>query len=315
MKSIAFAFAGSILCLQAASPPRTLSPRELLEARRQLTAVEIARVFAASREALAGKTVRMQPAGVTPGPELRMRGGGRLARFRTSYSSVNGVVPSSGPATRWTEEVRMIVDYTGRPARACEGSPASAESGASGAAASAAGTGELVIEYTWRRRSNQSAPPAGWGVSARRGGEREAGMPGLVPLFDTLRGITSLDGPDQRQAFGKRSGRGFTAPFVSIHDERPEHPERQLLPSTPRQIGDPEPNVAGVPPPRPEPKKPLQTLWIDTASLLPLRWEVTDQGRRLHLFDFIYEPLDIRIPKQLANGAPPDCIREPSFRP
>lgn len=136
-------------------------------------------------------------------------------------------------------------------------------------------------------------------------------MPGLIPVFEMLRGLENPAGDDTRQSFGNRSARGFAAPFVSIHDEKHG---RSLPRSMPRQIGDPEPNVAGEPPPRPEPK-PVQTLWIDTESLLPLQWEVTDHGRRLQRFDFIYEPLDIRLPAELAPGAAPDCVREPLFRP
>jgi hypothetical protein len=306
MKSIVI-LVGSMLCLQATSTSRTLSPRELLDARRPLTAAEISSVLAASREALAGKTLRMSAGGIGRGPELLMRGDGQLARFRAHYSSVGGIVPSSGPSTRWTEETTRIIDYTGRPARSCDASPASA--------ASAAGTGELVIEYTWRRRSNESTPPLGWAVVARSRDERDAGMPGLIPVFEMLRGLKNPAGDDIRQSFGNRSARGFAAPFVSIHDERhDERYGRSLLRSMPRQIGDPEPNVAGEPPPRPEPK-PVQTLWIDTESLLPLQWEVTDHGRRLQRFDFIYEPLDIRLPAELAPGAAPDCVREPLFRP
>lgn len=297
--------AGSVLLLQATGAPPTMSPRELLEARRPLTTAEISRVLAASREALAGRTLRMSASATGQGPELLMRGDGQLARFRISYSTVNGVVPSSGPSSRWTEDVTKVIDYTGRPARSCDASATSTTP-----TASAAGAGELVIEYTLSRRSNEQRPPRGWSAVARRLGEREAGMPGLVPVFEMLRGIGSPVGDDTRQTFGNRSARGFVAPFVSIHDERHG---RSLLPSSPSLIGDPQPNIAGEPRPRPEPK-PMQTLWIDTESLLPLQWEVTDHGKRLQRFDFIYEPLDIRLPA-LASGAPPDCIREPSFRP
>lgn len=304
MKSIVL-LVGSALFLQAAGVPPQLAPRELLDARRPLTAAEISSVLAASRQALAGKTLRMSAGGVARGLELVMRGDGQVARFRMSYSTVSGIVPSSGPSTQWTEETTKIIDYTGRPARACDASTAS---GASASAADA-GAGELVIEYTLSRRSNEQGPPRGWAAAARRRGEREAGAPGLIPVFEMLRGIVgsegtgSLAGDDTRQAFGNRSARGFVAPFVSIHDERHT---RSLLTSGPRLIGDPEPNIAGEPRPRPEPK-PMQTLWIDTESLLPLRWEVTDHGRRLQLFDFIYEPLDIRLPA--TSAAPPDCIR------
>jgi hypothetical protein len=296
VKSIVLLVVGWTLFLQAAGTSPQLSPRELLNARRPLTDAEIASVLHASRGALAGKTFRLYSGGVASGPEVLMRGDGELARFRTTYGMIGGVVPASGPSSRWEEETTKIVDYTNRPARQCDATTGSGSA-----------TSELVIEYTHSRRTPSPYPP-GWSVAARRRIEREAGMPGFIPVFEMLRGIggagSSLTSDDdgQRQRIGDRWARGFVARFVSLH------PERRHSPSSARRIGDPEPNVAGEPPPRPEPN-PIQTLWIDTESLLPLRWEVTDHGRREQGFDFIFEPIDIRLPTNLGDAAVPDCIR------
>lgn len=63
---------------------------------------------------------------------------------------------------------------------------------------------------------------------------------------------------------------------------------------------DPIPNVVG----EPMPNAAVQTLWIDTKSLLPLRW------RRLtvtvvYAHDFTYRPINLRVPGGIRA---PDCI-------
>jgi hypothetical protein len=70
----------------------------------------------------------------------------------------------------------------------------------------------------------------------------------------------------------------------------------------PMIIGDPIPNVRGDR----APIESLQSLWIDTESLLPLRWEVNRRGERTHGLDFTYVPIDLQPP---AGVQPPDCIR------
>jgi hypothetical protein len=284
VKAVVLLVVGVTLFLQApdASPP--LSPRELLDAPRPLTSPEIASVLLASRDALAGKTLRLS-FGPAPGPEVLMGSAGQPARIRWSSGLVGGFVSASGQSRQWTENITKIVDYTDRPARHCDGSAAAA--------------GELVIEYT-HRRTTPEQQPAGWTVTARRRAEREVGTPGLIPVFEMLRGVGSLTSND-RQPIGDRWARGFVAQFVSLMDHRTKG-SRQLL------IGDPLPNVVGERPPGEEPM-PIQTLWIDTESLLPLRWEVTDHGRHLQHYDFIFEPLDLRLPADLTRTAPPDCIR------
>jgi hypothetical protein len=310
MKAVVFLVVGSTLfpltpsastsLSQPSSPsqPSPLSPRELLDAQRPLTSTEIASVFAASHEALAGKTFRLS-AGVASGPHVLMGSAGLPARIRMKYALVSGIVPASGPSRQWTEDITKIVDYTGRPARPCDGSTTASAGAGTGPAASA--PGELAIEYTYRITSADRQPPE-WTVSARRRPEREAGMPGLV--FEMLRGVGSAGSlaSGDHQPIDGRSARGFVTKFVPLT-------HRKSAGST-LLIGDPQPNIAGERPPRDEPAPmPIQTLWIDTESLLPLRWEVTDHGRRLHHYDFTFEPLDLSLPAELVHTAPPECIR------
>lgn len=311
MKSIALLVVGSTLFLQASHTSPQLAPRELLDARRPLTDAEIASVLGAARDAVAGKAFRLYAGGMAPGPEVLMRGDGELARLRTSYEMVGGHVDASGQSARWSEETTKIVDYTNRPARQCPGATGSGAAGSGtagrGSTASDGETGELVIEYT-RSRRTPGDQPSGWSVAARRRVAGETGMPGLMPVFEMLRGNAG-GGADNNLASGEehlrrirdRRARGFAARFV---------PPRAGggLRSSPRLIGDPRPDVMGEPPPRDE-SMPMQTLWIDAESLLPLRWEATDRGRGLQHFDFLVEPIDMRLPAELATLAVPDCIR------
>jgi hypothetical protein len=300
VKAVALLVVGltlSLLFPQAQDASTQSSPRELLDARRPLTSTEIASVLDASHVALADKTFRLS-FGFAPGPEVLMGSAGRPSRIRLSYGLVGGTVSGSGERRQWREQITRIVDYTNRPARQCDGSTATATAAATEVA------GELVIEYT-HRRTTDDRQPSGWTVIARRRAEREAAMPGLIAVFEMLRGgsagsIEGLTSGDHQQ-IGDRTARGFVARFVPLHNERSHT-------SQPPLIGDPLPNVTGERPPAQE-SKPVQTLWIDTESLLPLRWEATDHGRRLQHYDFIFEPLDLRLPAELAATAPPDCIR------
>ena len=69
-------------------------------------------------------------------------------------------------------------------------------------------------------------------------------------------------------------------------------------------IGDPTPNVPG----KPAPNDATQSLWIDTMTLLPLRWEVAkpDPARAIMAILFMYESFDLRSP---AGIGAPGCIR------
>jgi len=96
---------------------------------------------------------------------------------------------------------------------------------------------ELVIEYEHKSTDDR------WTVKARTRSLMEA----LAPVFDTLEGITPVESGNRR-AFGDRVGRALVAPW-------------KLPPGA--QSSTPLP--AGV----------SQSLWIDTVSLLPLRWSIS----------------------------------------
>jgi hypothetical protein len=111
--------------------------------------------------------------------------------------------------------------------------------------------------------------------------EKDARLSGATP-------VTS----GERKQIGGRWARAFVAPWAPLATTT--GPSQHVV-----LTGDPLPNVAGDPVPRVM----TQTLWIDTESLLPVRWETTDRGYDLVL---TYEPIDIQPP---AGVPPPDCIR------
>jgi hypothetical protein len=264
----------AVAMLQTVNP----SPRELLTVERPLTNAEIAIVLAASRAALAGKTLRLPSLFNGQGPELRMGPAG-LPRVSRSVSTIEGgivygIAPGSTSAPspeHWTEEITRITDYTGEPARRCDGSPAA---------------GEMVIEYEGR-----GATPL-WSASARARDARDVGGLGIAPVFEMLRGAGSLASTERRQIAG-RPARAFAATWALPGGG---NVERIIL------RGDPTPNVIG----EPAPEESMQTLWIDTESLLPLRWEVNKRGDRSHGFDLTYVSIDLQPP---AGVEAPSCIR------
>ena len=254
-----------------------LSARQLLNVERSLTTTAIAAVLGASRQALTGKTFRVSSAPRGRGPEVLMGPGGRPKIVRTTYGIAGGFVsgtPGTASSTerRWHEDIVSILDYTGRPARRCDGS---------------AEQGEMVIDNERRGTANV------WTATARRRAERDLGAPGLAPALEMLRGAAPLASGDRRQ-MGDRWARAFVSPWTAP----PPDPRSQA----PLLTGDPLPNVAGDP----VANDATQSLWIDTASLLPLRWEVSRQGRVTSGVDITYESMNLRPP---VGVDAPACIR------
>jgi len=135
---------------------------------------------------------------------------------------------------------------------------------------------ELVIEYEHKSTDDR------WTVKARTRTVMEFG----ASVFDMLAGITPVESGNRR-SFDDRIGRAFVAPW-------------KLPP--------------GVQPGAPLPAGVSQSIWIDTVSLLPLRWSISmpampdrgipaipDYGK-----SFTYDSsLDLRPPAvALAN----DCV-------
>jgi hypothetical protein len=137
--------------------------------------------------------------------------------------------------------------------------------------------GDLIIEYERRSTASQ------WTATARTRTPMEI----LAPPFDMLAGTINLEIGDRRQ-IGERMARAFIAPW-------------RLPPGA--QAGGPLP--AGI----------VQSLWIDVASLLPLRWSISvpampERGAPAipdYGLSFTYDPaIDLRPPDGIT---PPDCIR------
>ena len=254
----------------------TQSPRELLRVARPLTSSEIAIVLAASRDAMAGRTLRLPSVFNGQGPELRMGPAGLPTAVRSLSTveggmisvSADGIPPTS---THFVEEVTRFIDYTGGAVRRCDG---------------AIEPGELVIEYE-RRGAERD-----WTATARRREANDVGGLGYAWAFAMLRGAGSLVSTAQGQIAG-RSARAFAAPWVLPGGD---NVERIIL------RGDPAPNVIG----EPAPNESIQTLWIDAESLLPLRWEVNKRGERSHGFDFTYVSIELQPP---AGVEAPGCVR------
>jgi len=72
-----------------------------------------------------------------------------------------------------------------------------------------------------------------------------------------------------------------------------------------RGTPDTAPHITGDPAPNPAEFVPVQSLWIDTNSLLPLRWEVTQRDAIVAAYDFVYERLEFERP---AGVEVPSCI-------
>jgi hypothetical protein len=278
MHRLSFSVGGvAVLVLLCACTPasvvsgQVLNPtaRDLLASQRTLLPAEIPVILTAVRAAVAGKTLRLVYVPERPeGPEILMRADGQR-RFTRTVSGYD--IGRSGPAARnpdgsapaVTQHVDLITftDYTGRPAKTCNGTPID---------------GELILQYEHRSTDNR------WTVQART---RRA-VEELSPPFDMLAGMMTLELGERRQVNG-RPARALVAPF---------HPAGQPLSDQPPPVM-------------------TQSLWIDTVSLLPLRWSIyvpaapaqgipaiPDYG----LF-FIYDPsIDLRPPDGLS---PPDCIR------
>ena len=255
------------------------SPRQLLDLNRPLTVGEIAIVLRAAQEVMDGKTFRLSFENSDSAIRVLMGPGGRprLTQMNSGmiHGTVGGIAPGANtpPASlTWREDIVTILDYTGRPARRCDGS---------------SGEGEMVIEY--RRGAT-----AMWSATARPQTSRDAAG---SAAFTVLRGVEPAVSGDRRQ-IGTSWARAIVAPWTVPIDQR----ARVVEPAP--ALGDPAPNVAG----EPFPNDATQTLWIDTETLLPLRWEVTkpDPARVIMAGLFIYEPFDLRPP---AGIDAPGCIR------
>ena len=222
----------SIAAAVLAALSQTLNPpaRAVIELQRALTRAEIAQVLAASREAIAGRTLTLSYLPGGPGPQLLVGADGRPRMVRT---------------------MTEVVEFTRRPTRRCDGAPSG---------------GELVIEY---RNENDK----GWTAKARASTRMEFAS----TIFDMLSGAVTLDSGG-KQTIDGHAARALTAPWAAPPGALPAGP---LVPNL------------------------RQELWIDVASLLPVRWEIGAADKPAYRMTFGYESLDIRPPDSVAA---PDCI-------
>jgi hypothetical protein len=197
------------LTLGVAGQDQSSRPQDLLQSDRPLRANEIATLMGAVRAAIAGKTVRLAYAPDGPGPDILFGPDGRRRIVRTVEGITGGLVGGDGAHTNWTTRVETIADYTGLPARRCDGT---------------AMAGDLVIEY---RNENDTR----WKARARASTDREI----AAPILDMLADAGRLDS-GELQTFAGRRARAITTAWTPPASTGPD-----------AVIGDPAPNVATAP--------------------------------------------------------------------
>jgi len=246
MKGALFLALTATLAVQDARP----RPEDLLIVARPLRVEEIARILTAVRTAIAGRTVRIAVAPDGPGPDILFGADGRPRIVRTTVGIEGGVMSSDGTSMRWHTTTEAISDYTGKPARRCDG---------------AALDGEFVVQYLNENNS-------GWKVSARAVKGIDAVAEPLVMLWP----LPEIESGGLKP-FGERRARALVAPWTPP----PSAIQRDVV------IGDPRPNA---PPRLAEtPARGSQMLWIDVHSLRPIRWSASAAGGPTNALTFTYD--------------------------
>lgn len=241
------------------------SPRALLQLERPLTSDELETVVGGIRRALAGATVRLVQRDMND-REILFGPGGTPQFVRYSYTGERvASVTGEHPGNR-----RPNTAPPGRFVRLIEYSGLGARY-CDGAPAS----GGLVVEYT------QNVETRRWNVRATEQDFRDAWA---VLQLQMLATPSSLKISDIRNV-GRNIDRGLVAPS-------PLSTANRALIS-----GDPAPNPAEF--------QPVETLWIDARSLMPVRWEVSQREAVVSAADFVYVPLTIARP---AGVELPTCI-------
>jgi hypothetical protein len=179
--------AACAVCLLMAGAAQRLNPsaRELLQLDRALLPAEVSQVLEAVRNQIAGRTCRLSymPGGM--GPEMLMGRSGwpRLMRMTSGFNSVTGgAVSAAGgsvpvPSSEIHVDVLTVVEYTGEPARRCDGQRIE---------------GDLVIEY--EHRSDR-----GWSATARTRTDHDV----LSPVFNMLAGALPVEAGGRREIDGR----------------------------------------------------------------------------------------------------------------
>lgn len=129
--------------------------------------------------------------------------------------------------------------------------------------------GELVITYIYRRSTDT------WTATAANTAVTWDGMPSEIaaPIFNVLSGTTVPVSDVTRKGADGRLARAFTVPVS--------------LPVAASAVA-------------------TQSLWIDTESMLPIRWDMAVGDRVGYEMVFNFQPLDLRPPEGVVE--PPRCI-------
>ncbi len=258
----------SSLLFHGCLPP----PAKFLNLQRPLTPVEMDIVVKGIHTALTGTTLRLVQERRVDDREVLMGPGGIPRMIRGTHTAV-GVSPDG-------ELIAGIIGGIPGGGGISMGVPRTFVSliEYTGHAAprcdDAPATGEMVVEYLLDVAAQT------WTVTAResRPGEREPVHP--LEMLKTPASLRSGEG----RLVHTRIARAivFKTPFDAAH-----------------------PHITGDPAPNPAEFVPVQTLWIDTNSLLPLRWEVTQRDAIVAAYDFVYERLDFQRP---AGIEVPVCV-------
>ena len=280
MRSLASVLAVSAAGAQGCGP----SVRVMVNVPRPLTPVEDAQVLRAARLAIAGKRGRLisaaDEAAGRAGMEFAVGPDGRLRFLRSSGGIMGGIVGSDGTNTTFTREVVTITHLTGRPAHGCDGTPR---------------PGQLIVMY---RNVGD-----GWFATART--QVYAASP--TPLDDFLAGDLRVDS-SELQMIGDRPARVFAAPWTMAARTAEEAAKQG-----PEYRSDDGGRTWTKPSPADTPQL-AQSLWVDTESLLPVRWALTsvaDPERRVPAKP--YNVLTVRYDKASniqppPDATPPDCV-------
>jgi hypothetical protein len=260
------------------------SVRDLVNVSTPLTDNEVTRVLRAARAAIARKSGRLisaaDEAAGRPGTDFAIGSNGRLQFVRSSGAIQGGIVGADGMSTTWRRELVTITHLTGIQARGCDGT---------------ARTGQLVVEYR-----NDGG---GWVAMARTGVYPAS----PTPLDDFLAGALPVKS-NQLQMIGARRTRMFVAPWTP-----PVTAEASPNSYGPEYRSDDGGRTWTKSPPASTTRL-TQSLWIDTASLLPVRWAVMfaadpEHGIPAKLHTVLSVAYDERIDLRPPPGiTPPDCV-------
>jgi len=245
------------------------SPKDLLSLQRPLTGAEMDTLVSGIHQALAGMTLRLRHERQAD-LEILMGPAGVPRMVRRTYDGAGTgerVATVTGAGVTRSVLIPSVLEHFVLLSE-YTGLLASRCNGAPA-------TDEMIIEYTLNSTTQI------WTATAR---ERRSGDTGIALPLNMLKDTASLSSGESR-LIGNRTARAIVSPWPAFSAQEP------FL------TGDPAPNPAEF--------VPLQSLWVDTSSLLPLRWELSQRQAVIGRFDFVYEPLEFQRP---AGVEVPKCV-------